>query len=316
MKPAATDEREDERARERAAQRVESIADPSEEAQLGQFIPLHYHGQMLADDRRVEPFKEAIEKLVPLGSHVVELGGGTGIMSFFAQKRARKVTCVERLPHVAAAARRLLDENGALDKVTVVQADARSYVPDEPADVVICEMLHSGLLRERQAEVLTAFKRHHEVRFGRPIPRILPEATFLAVQPLWQPYTFHGYHAPVPLFADTGPRGQRPVPLGAPLVYALIEYVRDFQLAFDFDGLLAIDHAGSVNALRFITKNVVGIFPSEGRSADWHMHYLALPLARPVRVEAGSQLRLRFRYEAGGSIESLVSTLSLEPAGS
>ena len=159
--------------------------------ELGQFIPLHYHGQMLADERRMAPFHEAIDRLVPLGSHVVDLGGGTGIMSFLAAKRARRVTLVERLPHVAAAARRLLLANGASDKVTVVQADARRFVPQEAADVVICEMLHAALLREKQIQILECFKAHHQARFGRRVPRIIPEATLLAVQPVFQPLTAH-----------------------------------------------------------------------------------------------------------------------------
>ena len=125
-------------------------------------------------------------------------------MSFLAAKHARKVTLVERLPHVAATARRLLAANGVSDNVTVVEADARRFVPDEPADVVICEMLHVALVREKQIEVLTAFKQQHLAKFGRGVPRFIPEASILAVQPIFQPYDFHGYYAPVPFFFEAG----------------------------------------------------------------------------------------------------------------
>lgn len=49
-------------------------------------------------------------------------------------------------------------------------------------------------------------------------------------------------------------------------------------------------------------KNVVAIFPAEGRSVDWHMHYLSLPLARLRSVRVGERLRIRFGYAPGGSI--------------
>jgi hypothetical protein len=61
-----------------------------------------------------------------------------------------------------------------------------------------------------------------------------------------------------------------------------------------------------------VTKNVVGIFPSEGRSTDWHMLYLSLPLPRPLDVRAGDELKLSFEYVAGGSIESLVDSMRAE----
>ncbi|MFM2416737.1 MAG: hypothetical protein RL385_1460 [Pseudomonadota bacterium] len=280
-----------------------------EDAYLGQFIPLHYHGQMLADDRRMSAFREAITKLVPAGAHVVELGAGTGVMSFFAAQRARKVTSVERLPHVAAAARRLLAANGVADKVTIVEADAHSFVPDEPVDVLICELLHTGLLREKQTEVVAAFKAAHQERFGKPIKLILPEASILAVQPVYQPFDFHGYHAPVPLFMEPGSVHANTEELGQPEVYAVVDYRDEIPGAIAVDGFLPIDQDGTLNALRFITKNVVGILDREGRTADWHMQYLILPLPRPIEVKRGDRVVLSFQYETGGSIESLCASL-------
>jgi type I protein arginine methyltransferase len=281
----------------------------NEAAQLGQFIPLHYHGQMLANELRMAPFHEAIDKLVPIRSHVVELGGGTGVMSFLAAKRARHVTMVERLPHVAAAARRLLAANGVTEKVTVVEADARDFVPEEPADVVICEMLHSGLLREQQIEVVRRFKANHEARFGMRVPRIIPEACILAVQPIFQPYDFHGYYAPVPFFFEAGAAGSNTVEMGEPLIYSILQFAEELPERFVFDGMLTVNRQGTVNALRFVTKVPVGLFHDEGRSADWHMPYMSLALPNPIAVTVGDMLRASFQYDAGGSIESVQTSL-------
>ena len=294
----------------RRPKEVSPIHRVDEEAQLGQFIPLHYHGQMLMNEQRMVPFQEAIERLVPIGANVVELGGGTGVLSFFASKRARKVTLVERLPHVAAAARRLLHANGVADKVTVVEGDARIHVPDEPADVVICEMLHVGLLRENQIEVLQHFKAQHEAKFGLKIPLVLPEAAILAVQPIFQPYDFHGYVAPVPLFFEAGAMTST-VEMGPPLLYSTIEFAANLPDSFAVDHPLLIDRTGTVNALRFVTKVPVGIFADELRSVDWYMPYMSLPLSTPVDVEAGREIALSFQYDPGGSIESLQSSIQV-----
>jgi protein arginine N-methyltransferase 1 len=290
---------------------VSALHRVDEDALLGQFIPLHYHGQMLSDPLRMGAFQEAIDKLVPEGANVVELGAGTGVLSFFAAKRARRVTCVERLPHVAAAARRLLAANGVADRVTVVEGDARTFVPDAPVDVLICELLHAALLREKQTEVISGFRARHDALFGKPIGRILPEASILAIQPVHQSYDFHGYHAPVPLFFPAGAEGMS-LEMGTPEVYAIAEYLGDIPGLITVDGYLGAQRAGEINALRFITKNVVGILLDEQRSVDWHMQYMVLPLPHPVAVVRGDRLHVRFQYETGASIESLAASLVAE----
>jgi hypothetical protein len=55
-----------------------------------------------------------------------------------------------------------LNPNG--EKVEVIHADAFEYLPPEPVDVVICEMIHVGMLREKQVEVIESFKRRYTER--------------------------------------------------------------------------------------------------------------------------------------------------------
>ena len=80
---------------------------------LGQFIPIHYHYQMLTQEPRIGGFEQAIAAVVQPGMKVLELGAGTGVLSFFAARAgASKVWAVERIPHVAKAARRFLARHG------------------------------------------------------------------------------------------------------------------------------------------------------------------------------------------------------------
>ena len=75
---------------------------------LGQFIPLHYHHNMLMDENRMSAFKAAIDYAVFNGAKVLELGGGTGVLSCLAASKASKVWCVEFNPDLVAESRRLL----------------------------------------------------------------------------------------------------------------------------------------------------------------------------------------------------------------
>lgn len=288
---------------------VVSADKTDDDAMLGQFIPIHYHYQMLDQTPRICGFEAAIAAVVEPGMKVVELGGGTGVLSFFAARAgAGRVTCVERIPHVARAAQRFIEDNGVADRVEVVIADAGDYLPPEPVDVVICEMLHTAMLREKQLAVIASFKRRYLERFGGPLPRFIPEAAVMAVQAVNADYDFNGYHAAVPMFigADNGRRVNR---LAAPSLYATFEYAAEYEQHFEVDHLATMETAGRLNALRFITKNLLAIVEDEGRSIDWDMHDLVVPLARPLSVTAGDVVRIRFRYDAGDSLLALAESI-------
>jgi predicted RNA methylase len=279
--------------------------------ELGQFIPPHYHFNMLDDVARTGAFEEAIARTVRPGARVVELGGGTGVLSFFAARGAAHVWCVERNPELAREARRLLALNGCADTVEVVEADAFDYVPPEPIDVVACEMLHVTLLVEKQLPVIAAFKEHYLAAFGPPLPRFLPEAVLQAVQPVQQSFDYHGYIAPTVHFQAGTAEQPRTEELGDPVVYQTLEFAGTIPPRIAWTGSLPVTRPGTVNAMRFITKNVLAILPAERRSIDWLMNYLIVPLQTAVEVGPGDTLEVAFDYAFGGPLRSLRPTARL-----
>ncbi len=227
--------------------------------ELGQFIPLHYHHNMLNDNVRMKGFKQAINMVVKPGATVLELGGGTGVQSFFAAQKAQKVFCVERNPELVDAARSFLAQNINGDKVEVIQADALHYLPSEPVDVVICEMLHTGLLREKQMPVIDSFKNRYLKKFGGPLPIFVPETSIQAIQPIQQNFYFEGFYAPTILFQDPCSIQERSKGLGDPEVFQMLSYAEPFSQTCSWDGKIIIAENGQLNALRLITKNVLAI---------------------------------------------------------
>lgn len=276
---------------------------------LGQFIPLHYHHNMLMDTRRMRGFKSAIDYMVPDGGKVLDLGGGTGVLSWFAALKADKVWCVEMNPDLVREARRFLSCNREGHKVEVVQADAFEYLPPEPVDVVICEMIHVAMLREKQIPVIENFKRRYRERFGPNLPAFVPEAAIMAVQPLQQDYDFEGYQAPIVQFQEAHAVSRGTVELAAPAVYATLDYSDQVDEDIAWEGSFFVEQDGTVNALRFVTKNILAVLLQQGATIDWLNHYLALPLNTPVEARRGDVLRVGFKYRAGGSIPSLQNAL-------
>ena len=286
--------------------------DVPEEHLLGQFIPLHYHFNMLRDQQRMAPFREAINLTVPDNGVVLELGGGTGVLSWFAAQKARHVYCVERNPALARAAQSFLANNSNGDRVSVILTDAMSYLPPEPVDVVICEMLHVGMVREKQLQVLHSFKERYRQRFGPVMPAFIPDTSVLAIQPIQQDFCFSGYTARVPLFEPPGPH-MKDSWLADPFFYATIDYGAEIPLEFQVAAEMTIQSDGLFSAVSLLTNNFLAFVLTEKRAVTWLMNQLVLPIQKPFAVRAGETISVTFEYQAGGSIEALQESLVARP---
>lgn len=287
------------------------MAEHNSDHQLGQYIPLHYHFNMLQDTLRMEGFREAIQLRVQPGMRVAELGSGTGVLSFFAAQAGGQVQCVERNPELVRTAKELLERNGASQQVEVIQADAGEWLPSDPVDVVVCEMLHVGLLREKQLQVIDAFKRGHVERFGS-CPQFIPEGSILMAQAVQQDFRFCGYEAPVPMFQSLQTEHESTTQSLTDLEpYAAVMYDENFELDLSARLQQAVVSDGEFNAVRFVTQNALAIDQARGTAVNWPNHALILPIVDPARVRAGDQINLKFNYQAGAEIRDLERSLNV-----
>ena len=272
---------------------------------VGQFIPLQYHFSMLNDTARMGSFRRAIEAIVKEGDKVLEFGGGTGVQSFFAAQKAEKVYYVEYNLGLVETAQEILAQNPNGDKVEIIHADGFKYNPPEPVDVVICEMLHVGLLREKQLEMIAAFKtRYAEVFPNEPMPFFIPGATIQAIQPVQQDFMFEGFYAPVVQFQDPYYLTPRTEPLGDPVVYHQLMYDQPYPLDCKWDGVIQMNAAGKFNALRVITKSILAILPETQEMIDWSNQFLIHPLGKNIEVEAGQTFEVSIDYASGASLNA------------
>jgi protein arginine N-methyltransferase 1 len=222
------------------------------------------------------------------------------------------VYCVEFNPDMVKEARKMLAMNPNGHKVEVVHADAFEYLPPEPVDVVICEMIHVAMVREKQVEVMESFKRRYLARFGGPLPVFLPEAVIMAVQPLQQDYDFEGFYAPIVQFQETTVISPGTIELAPTAVYSVLDFSQPTDTQIAWEGQFLVEKAGTLNAMRFITKNILAVVSEESSTIDWLNHYMTLPLENPIQVRTGDVLQVSFQYRAGGSIPSLQTAIRAE----
>ena len=133
------------------------------------FGSVHTHLPMLRDPIRVLSYRSAIERHAR-GKTVVEIGCGTGILSLFAARAgARRVIAIEETA-IADVARRMFEVNGYADVIEVRNANSLNVELEEPADLIIHEILGVDPLDENLLPVLDDARR----RLLRPGGRLLP----------------------------------------------------------------------------------------------------------------------------------------------
>ncbi len=134
------------------------------------FGSVRAHFGMLKDPVRVLCYKSAIERHAR-GQSVVEIGCGTGVLSLFAARAgARKVTAIEetRISQVAA---RMFEANGCAGVIDLRVANSRDVEIEEPADLLIHEILGVDPFEENLLPYLED-ARHRLLRPGRSLPAL------------------------------------------------------------------------------------------------------------------------------------------------
>jgi SAM-dependent methyltransferase len=145
---------------------------------LEQFGSAHLQESMLLDKARCEAYRDAIFRTVKRGDVVVDLGAGTGLLSFFAaQAGAARVYAIE-MSRIAETAAELIAANGFGDRITLIRKHSKKVRLPERCDVLITETLSAFCFDTENTIEYVADARD---RFLKPGARIIPESadTFL-----------------------------------------------------------------------------------------------------------------------------------------
>lgn len=141
---------------------------------------IDYHRSMLVDEVRTNAYRAAITQTVKPGDIVVDLGCGSGILSFFAcEAGAAKVYALEGGP-MAGVAQMMARHLGFGDRIEVIRGLSTSIELPERGNVLVTETLGSlgldenmlGFVLDARARLLTADARFVPQRVGLHIAAV------------------------------------------------------------------------------------------------------------------------------------------------
>lgn len=139
------------------------------------------HIDMLNDRMRTLAYQNAIHDLVKPGDCVVDIGTGTGVLAITAiQAGAAKVYALEANPTTAEIARHCIRQNGASDRIEVIQGWSTSLELPEQADLIVSEMFGNDPFDE---DILLIYADAVK-RFAKPNAKLIPQGFDLCCAPL------------------------------------------------------------------------------------------------------------------------------------
>lgn len=136
----------------------QEVSESGLSAHLGSGIHINVenHHNMLRDYIRMAAYRRAIERAVKTDTIAMDLGCGSGILSFFcAAAGAQKVVAIEKRPDIIMLAQELAKANGFEEKIEFIEG-ASSHIQEDriqpKPNLLVAEILGNGILEENVLE--------------------------------------------------------------------------------------------------------------------------------------------------------------------
>ena len=285
------------------------------------------YGQMITDQVRMEPYVEALRRVIGPEKTVLDIGSGTGIIALLAcQMGARHVYAIEPASAIEVA-REVVAANGYADRVTFYQELSTKVNLPEPADIMISDL--RGVLPLLQHHIPSIVDARQ--RLLKPAGVQIPQrdtlwAAVVSSEKLYEPYTAPWTENPYGLNMRAGSRivvntwrKVRIEPehiLCPPQQWTTLDYTSTTSPNVSHALTWTVEDAGTGHGLGvwFDTELLDGIGFSSGPGLPEVIYGMAFfPWQEPVVLEPGDQVTVRL--EANLVVDDYIWRWSMQVLG-
>ncbi len=299
-------------------------------------FPASLHLAMLQDSIRMEIYSEAIRALVKPGDVVVDVGTGTGVLSFLAAKYgAGEIFAIDR-SGIIDYAKKVKALNCPQAQIHFLQKNILdSELPKIQADIAICELFGNFGIDENVVNVLSKVRND----LLKPGGRIIPETMDLMVAPVqctksyrqvanwknpeyeidYSPFQQLAYNAVYQIHGEPVRMLAEPKVLSSIDFYTVKELEKELTTEFEFE------RSGIIHGIAgwFRSTLTPGYVLDTGPEAPLtHWGQVLFPIGDPLKVNEGGSLTMKFWetlinseshwHWSGGIISSPQSTKNIQ----
>lgn len=261
----------------------------------------------LFDQERTEAFQSAIQKTVASGDVVVDMGTGSGVLAMFAARAgASRVYAVEFDENNVRSLRETFLRNGLDQIITVIPGDIRSVQLPEKVNVIIGEMIATGLIEEQQIQA-----NNNMLRNAQADAKVLLKKYTSFLDLVDNNEHYYGLEFPITRYEYPGEDKLRSRSYSERIKYAESDFMRiieDNDRLVHFDQSVGVTEDGVINGLRISSETEF----FDG-STFWGSFAYSYPIVLPIEraeVSRGDVLLVRLSYTLCGGFNTL--TYSVE----
>lgn len=246
----------------------------------------------LIDKPRTEAFKKAIQSTVKSGDIVVDMGTGSGVLAMFAADcGAKKVYAVEFDENNYRTLKHTFEINGYKDVIQVIFGDVRDIEIPEKIDVIIGEMIATGLIEELQIPAM-----NNMLKYAKEDVKVVLNRFKSYVDLVFNPDEFYEHKFKIVRYEYPEMPELKSVSFSEKLVFSDVDFskiVTDIDV--DKELLLTAAKDGVVNAIRISSETIF----NDGSVFDASFAY-SYPIILPVDdclVATGDSFRVKISYK-------------------
>lgn len=248
----------------------------------------------LYDKKRTERFKKAINSVVKPGDICIDAGSGTGILALFAAKAgAKKVYAIEQNPRFIHVIKENAKRNGFEKIIKVIKADATKIKFPGKADIIISELMSTGLFFEPQMQVFDNLR-----KFLKKDGQMIPERFYSSLELVNADEKMYGFK----MNYDSRFIKLKEKSMSYKKIYDIVFFTKKEPIELKQKIKVKTKKSGIVNAIRITSRVMLAKSIYLGES-DFMLNNEIIFLKKPVRVAKNKIYKIFIKYRGGQDIQ-------------
>lgn len=264
----------------------------------------------LIDKERTAAFKNAIHNTVKKGDIVVDMGTGSGILAMLAAGAgAKKVYAVEYDENNIRTLENNFKINGFEDKIKLIKGDIRKVKLPEKVDVIIGEMIATGLIEEQQIPAM-----NNILKYAKRSVRILLKKYECFADLVYHKNDYYGYEFDILRYEYTdvketwaesfsGKIKHRANKFSNKEKYKIIDFTKIIKdLEINKKLIFAISKNGIINGIRISGKTI--FYDNSSFGGSFAYSYPIIIPFKKTAVKRGDRFKVSLKYMLCGGFQN------------